>query len=212
MIIPLRNARNVLPLLLALPLFAGFGFAQDSTPVSRTIPLPSSKMLIEPVPGVPQKTNSLPMAMAISPDGRYIAAVNAGYGTAESKGEQSIAILDAKTHKLLDFPNPHTSEGAPQTLYSGIAFGSDGQHLYVSVASLTHPVADGKSAVGNGILVYRCTDGHVTEEKILPIPLQQLSDGKHPEQNGSARIAPRAKQIHIRRDWRWCTVQPAIAC
>jgi hypothetical protein len=54
-------------------------------------------MLIEPVPGSPQKTNSLPMAMAISSDGRYVAVVNAGYGTAESKGEQSIAILDAES-------------------------------------------------------------------------------------------------------------------
>ena len=123
-------------------------------------------MLIEPVPGAPQKTNSLPMAMAISPDGRYVAVVNAGYGTAESKGEQSIAILDPKSHQLLDFPNSHTRESALQTLYSGIAFGSDGQHLYVRIASLTHPTADGKDEVGNGIVVYRCADGKVTEEKI----------------------------------------------
>ncbi len=136
-------------------------------------------MLMEPVPGAPQKTNSLPMAMAISPDGRYVAIVNAGYGTAESKGEQSIAILDAKSGKLLDFPNAHTPKRAKQTLYSGIAFSSDGKHLYVSIASLTHPLPDGKDVVGNGILVYGFNDGKVTEQKILPIPLQRLADGKH---------------------------------
>lgn len=135
-------------------------------------------MLLEPVPGAPQKTNSLPMATAISPDGRYIAIVNAGYGTAESKGQQSIAVLDTKSGKLLDFPNASTSRRAPQTLYSGLAFSSDGKHLYVSIASLTHPLPDGKQAVGNGILVYGFDAGRVKEQRVLPIPLQQLADGK----------------------------------
>ncbi|MGC1918889.1 MAG: phosphoesterase, partial [Acidobacteriaceae bacterium] len=181
--------------------------AQSAAPTARTIPLASSKMLIEPVPGSPQKTNSLPMAIAISPDGRNVAVVNAGYGTAESKGEQSIAILDAKSHKLLDFPNPHTRQSALQTLYSGIAFGSDGQHLYVSIASLTHPLPDGKNAVGNGILVYRCVDGRVTEEKILPIPLQHLADGKrqnrmgaHPLPAGEANPYPSGLTVVHGRD------------
>src|SRR5487761_1141288 len=177
--------RASLPTLLAIIPVSGSMLAQSAPPEARTIPLPSSKMLIEPVPGAPQKTNSLPRAMAISPDGRYVAVVNAGYGTAESKGEQSIAILDAKSHQLLDFPNLHTRESTLQTLYSGIAFGSDGQHLYVSIASLTHPMPDGKNAVGNGILVYRCVDGRVTEEKILRIPLQQLADGKRQNRMGT---------------------------
>ena len=59
------------------------------------------------------------------------------------------------------------------------------EHLYVSIASLTHPLPDGKNAVGNGILVYRCADGQVTEEKILPIPLQQLADGKRQNRMGT---------------------------
>ena len=52
---------------------------------AQSIDLPSSKQLIEPVPGNPQRLNSLPMSMAISPDGRYVVTVNAGYGTYESK-------------------------------------------------------------------------------------------------------------------------------
>jgi hypothetical protein len=199
--------RASLPILLAFLSVSLPMLTQSAAPVERTIPLPSSKMLIEPVPGAPQKTNSLPMAMAISPDGHYIAVVNAGYGTAESKGEQSIAILDAKSHHLLDFPNPHTRESALQTLYSGIAFGNDGQHVYVSIASLTHPIPDGKNAVGNGILVYRSTDGQVTEEKILPIPLQQLADGKsqnrmgaHPLPAGKANPYPSGLTVVHGRD------------
>jgi hypothetical protein len=43
-----------------------------------TIALPTSKQLAEPVPGGPQPLNSLPMTAAISPDGRYLAVVNAG--------------------------------------------------------------------------------------------------------------------------------------
>jgi len=38
----------------------------------QTIDLPSSKQLIEEVPGHPQRTNSLPISMAVSPDGRYV--------------------------------------------------------------------------------------------------------------------------------------------
>ena len=73
-------------LLSACLLISGSVFAQEQSPPQRTIALPSSKMLIEPVPGAPQQTDSLPMAMAISPDGRYVAIVNAGYGTWQSKG------------------------------------------------------------------------------------------------------------------------------
>ncbi len=147
-------------------------------------------MLLEPVPGAPQKTNSLPMAMAISPDGRYVAIVNAGYGTAESKGEQSIAVLDTESGKLLDFPNASTSRRAPQTLYSGLAFSSDGKHLYVSIASLTHPLPDGKDAVGNGILVYGFDAGQVTEQRVMPIPLQKLADKKQQNEMEHTQLPP----------------------
>jgi hypothetical protein len=186
------------PLALLFVLVQAFGSMPAQTAsATRTIPLPSSKMLIEPVPGSPQKTNSLPMSMAISPDGRYVAVVNAGYGTAESKGEQSIAILDTKSHKLVDFPNAHTRQRSMQTLYSGIAFSSDDNQLYVSIASLTHPLPDGKNAVGNGIIVYGLAGGHATEQRIFPIPLQQLADGKrqnrmgvHPLRHGQANPYP----------------------
>ena len=79
---------------------------------AQTINLPTSKQLREPVPGEPQRLNSLPMTSAISPDGRYLAVVNAGYGTYQSLYQQSIAVLDLKTGKVADFPEPRTAAGS----------------------------------------------------------------------------------------------------
>lgn len=169
----------------AWPFLAACAQAQAAKGPKRAIPLPTSKQILEPVPGAPQKTNSLPMAMAVSPDGRYVALVNAGYGTYESQYEQSIAVLDTRSRRLLDFPNPSTPGRAPQTLYSGLAFSSDGAHLYASIASLTNPVPGQKGAVGNGILVYRVDRGKVVQRRILPVPLQPLAAGK--QQNDMTR-------------------------
>ncbi|HEV3150607.1 MAG TPA: phosphoesterase, partial [Acidobacteriaceae bacterium] len=100
------------------------------------IDLPTSKQLM-PVPGSPQRTNSLPMAIAASPDGHYLALLNAGYGTYESEYQQSIALVDTTTGKVTDFPEARTAAGMPQTLYQGLAFSGDGTHLYASFDSLS---------------------------------------------------------------------------
>ena len=52
--------------------------------LGQAIDLPTSKQIVRPVPGGPQRLNSLPMSMAVSPDARYVVTVNAGYGTFES--------------------------------------------------------------------------------------------------------------------------------
>ena len=106
---------------------------------TRTIVLPTSKELAEPVPGSPQRLNSLPMTAALSPDGRYLAVVNAGYGTPDSDYSQSVAILDTTAYKLSDFPDPRVVINAQQTMYSGVAFSLDGSHVYVSFDSLSAP-------------------------------------------------------------------------
>src|SRR3974390_2423250 len=82
---------------------------------SQTIDLPTGKQLTVPVPGHPQRLNSLPISMAVSPDGRYIVTVNAGYGTFESKYQQSLAVLDTQTGSLTDFPDDRTPIPAKQT-------------------------------------------------------------------------------------------------
>jgi DNA-binding beta-propeller fold protein YncE len=154
--------------------------ALSAAPLSaQTQDLPTSKQLIEPVPGHPQPLNSLPMSMAVSPDGRYVVTVNAGYGTLESKYEQSLAVLDTRTGALKDFPDSRTlARVAHQTLYSGLAFSRDGSHLYASIGSITNPQGDGKDDTGSGVVVYRFTDGAIEPERLIRLPLQQLAPGR----------------------------------
>jgi DNA-binding beta-propeller fold protein YncE len=163
------------------------GHAQQSP-----IDLPTSKQL-RPVPGTPQRTNSLPMAIAASPDGRYLALLNAGYGTYESEYQQSIAVLDTTTGKVTDYPEPRTTPGMPQTLYQGLAFSSDGTHLYASFDSLSAPVSANPKQTGNAIAVYRVDGGRVTPERLIPIPLQMLAQGRM--QNDLDAHVPAGKAI-----------------
>jgi len=146
--------------------------------LAQTVDLPTSKQLIGEIPGHPQRLNSLPMSMAVSPDGRYVVTVNAGYGTYESKYEQSLAVLDTQTGALEDFPDDRTPDGAKQTLYSGLAFSWDGNHLYASMGSVTVPEGDGKSATGSGIVVYSFKAGKIAQERFISLPLQQLAAGR----------------------------------
>ena len=145
---------------------------------AQTIDLPTSKQLIGEIPGHPQRLNSLPTSMAVSPGGRYVVTVNAGFGVFESQYMQSLAVLDTQTGAVADFPDDRTVVRAKQTLFSGLAFSRDGNHLYASMASLTDPLGNGKDMTGNGILVYRFTAGKITPERMIPLPLQQLAPGK----------------------------------
>jgi len=146
---------------------------------AQTVDLPTSKQLIGEIPGHPQRLNSLPMSMAISPDGRYVVTVNAGFGTFESQYEQSLAVLDTETGTLADFPDARTLEGAAkQTLYSGLAFSRDGSHLYASMGSTSDPLGDGKDKTGSGVVVYSFAGGKITPERLIHLPLQQLAPGR----------------------------------
>jgi DNA-binding beta-propeller fold protein YncE len=146
---------------------------------AQTVDLPTSKQLIGEAPGHPQRLNSLPISMAVSPDGRYVVTVNAGYGTFESKYEQSLAVLDTQTGVLVDFPDERTlARVAKQTLYSGLAFSRDGSHLYASMGSLTDPLGGGKDKTGSGVVVYSFTAGKIAPERFMPLPLVQLAPGR----------------------------------
>ena len=170
---------------------------------TRTINLPTSKQLAEPVPGGPQKLNSLPMTAALSPDSRYLAVVNAGYGTSASLYQQSIAVLDIETGKVTDFPEPRTAMALPQTLYSGLAFGKDGRHLYAVFDSLSAPEGGEEGATGNAIAVYSFNNGQVKADQLLPVPLQRLAEGKVQNKLGAAVPAgmaiPSPAGIAVRR-------------
>jgi DNA-binding beta-propeller fold protein YncE len=150
------------------------------TSVAQTIDLPTSKQLIEPVPGNPQRINSEPISMAISPDGRYVVTVNAGYGTYESKYQQSLAVYDTQSGALTDFPDDRTPVHARQTLYSGLAFSHDGSHVYASIGSENDPAGNkgaflGVKDTGSGIVVYRFADGKITPERLIHLPMEALS-------------------------------------
>jgi len=154
---------------------------------AQTVNLPTSKEIIGPVPGSPQRLNSLPMTAAWSPDHRYLAVVNAGFGTVESGYEQSIAILDTRTGKLTDYPEPRTDILSLQTLYSGLAFSADGTHLYASFDSISAPSGGKEGQTGNAISVYQFTPGGsspdaasdtLTPERLIPVPLRDLSAGE----------------------------------
>ena len=180
------------PALLAT-LFACTAAALCTATAQSTVDLPSSKQLLLPMPGAPQRLNSLPMAMATSPDGRYIAIVNAGYGTAESDYLQSIAVVDTTTNAVRDFPELRTARNMPQTLYAGLQFSADGTHLYASLDSLSDPEGKGKDATGNAIAVYGFSDGVLTPQRLLPVPLQKLAAGR--VQNDFGKPGPGGKAI-----------------
>jgi DNA-binding beta-propeller fold protein YncE len=155
---------------------------------SQTIDLPTSKQLIGEVPGHPQRLNSLPISMAVSPDGRYVVTVNAGYGVAESQYEQSLAVLDTQTGALSDFPDSRTlARSAKQTLYSGLAFSRDGSRIYASMASLTDPLGDGKDKTGSGIVVYSFAAGKIAPQSFIHLPLSQLAPGRETRLIGEAQ-------------------------
>lgn len=150
----------------------------QDTPGHGIVHLPSSKLLLNPLPGEPQSTNSFPTAVALSPDGRYLALLNDGRGTAESGYQQSIGVLDVQTNRLSDYPDSRFKVYARQTYFLGLAFSGDGKRLYASVASLTDPTGKLKGDTGNGIAVYAFSDGRVTPQSFLRIPLQPLGSHK----------------------------------
>jgi len=145
---------------------------------AQTVDLPSSKQLLGKAPGDPQRLNSLPVTMTVSPDGRYVVTVNDGYGTFESQYEQSLAVFDTQTGTLADFPDARTGAKANQTLFSGLAFSLDGKHVYASMASLTDPEGKGKDSTGSGIVVYSFQSGKIAPERLIRMPMEQLAPGR----------------------------------
>jgi DNA-binding beta-propeller fold protein YncE len=147
---------------------------------SRRINLPTSKTLTLPVPGYLARTNSFPATIAVSPDGRYAALLNQGYGTQETGARQSIAILDLSSNQLHDFPDDRLSDdySTHQSYFIGLAFSSDGRRLYASMGSITDPTGEKPTSTGNGIAVYKFVDGSVTPERFIKIAPQTIAEGK----------------------------------
>ena len=144
---------------------------------SKDVNLATSKVLHTPSLGRLGPVNSFPVTIAVSPDGRYAALLNFGYGTQKSQAHQSIAVLDLKTNQVSDFPDDRLAESAKQTYFIGLAFSGDGKHLYASISSITDPTGTEKNDVGNGIAVYSFAEGKVAPERFIKLPLQPLPAG-----------------------------------
>src|SRR5579884_3770497 len=173
----MRNHRWVILLIVLIAVALGLNIAADQ--VKKTlINLPTSKLLIAPAPGDPQPTNNFPTSIRLTPDGRYAVMLEMGYGTMDSGVRQGIAVLDLKTNKLAEFFDDRLAKSARQTYFVGLAIGSDGNHLYASMGSITDPLGKKPASTGNGIAVYQFSDGKVTPERFIPIPPQQLAEGK----------------------------------
>ncbi len=169
---------NTVCITLALTCLVRLSAIAQSPPQEKEIQLPSSKLLLLPAPGGPQRTNSFPTAVALSPDGRYLAILNNGYGTAESNFQQSIALLDLASNQLRDFPDPRLGLHAKQSYFLGLAWSSDGADLYASMGSLTDPEGKNRADTGNGVAVYRLQNGTLRADRFLKLPLAPLGHGK----------------------------------
>jgi DNA-binding beta-propeller fold protein YncE len=163
------------------PSFAGAqnqGSPQTASGTRERRNLSTSKSLLLPEPGEPQRTNSLPLTAALSPDGRYLALLNNGYGTDESGEHQSIAILDLTSGSLADFPDERLGRRTHQSYFLGLAFSGDGHELYASMASLTDADGTRPGDTGNGIAVYKFDGGRVTPDRFIKIPLEDMKPGQ----------------------------------
>jgi len=176
---PLVKKLAVVSLLTLSTLLAVFVVARAADR-SRRINLPTSKTLTLPVPGYLARTNSFPATIALSPDGHYAALLNQGYGTQETGARQSIAILDLSNNQLHDFPDDRLSDeySTHQSYFIGLAFSSDGEHLYASMGSITDPPGEKPTSTGNGIAVYKLAAGQVTPERFIKIAPQPIAEGR----------------------------------
>lgn len=173
----MKNELSVALAGLAVLVAAGSGAAQGQEATPAKVNLPSSKLLMVPAPGDPRRTNGLPTALSVSPDGRWVVSLNTGYGTFESQYKESIAVLDTKTGTVKDFPDDRVGERASQTFFAGIAFSMDGKKVFASLASVDP--ADGEAKTGSGIIVYKFADGLLTPLSFIKLPDVPLAAGRH---------------------------------
>jgi hypothetical protein len=170
--------RKILPVALLIAVALTVVIAQKSEVVLRSVLLPTSKILMGPTPGVLGQLNGFAAAMVVDPTGPYAAVLNDGYGSQNNQAHQSIAILNLSTNRIADFPDDRLGERANQSYFLGLAFSSDGKHLYASIGSVSDPTGKKPGDTGNGIAVYRFEDGRVLPERFLAIPPQKLAAGK----------------------------------
>jgi DNA-binding beta-propeller fold protein YncE len=154
----------------------------------RAVPLPSGKILHDPPAGkFLSDLNAFPINSAVSPNGRYIAFLNNGFGSPSSGFRKSIAIYDRVNRQLSDTQEPGTGLefNGPlniSTLYYGIAFSSNGSRLYASIASTKKDPKLG-DRTQNGIRIYRVGDRGLAPDGAIQITPAQIPFPKGLKQN-----------------------------
>jgi DNA-binding beta-propeller fold protein YncE len=145
----------------------------------QAVPLPSGKVLVEPPAGTfLSDLNAFPINSTISPNGRYVAFLNNGFGHPSSGFRKSIAVYDRTNGQLSDTPEPGTglAFNGPtniSTTYYGIAFSSNGSRLYVSIASTKKDPSLG-DRTQNGIRIYRVTERGLAPDGAIQIAPSQI--------------------------------------
>ncbi|HEU0007383.1 MAG TPA: beta-propeller fold lactonase family protein [Terriglobia bacterium] len=164
--------------------------------------LPNGKVLVEPPAGAfVSDLNAFPINSAISPDGRYVAFLNNGYGHSTSGFRKSIAIHDRVTGLVSDFTEPGTGlnfDGPADicTPFYGLAFSSNGKHLYLSLAS-TRKDAKLGDRTQNGIRIFS-----VAERGLHPVGFIQIrpSDVPLPEGVHQNNPSPTPSGLSVKPD------------
>ena len=100
------------------------------------------------------------------------------------------AILDLQTNQIVEYPDARLSDESHQSYFIGLAFSSDGKHLYASVGSLTDPTGAKPGNTGNAIAVYTFAGGKVAPERFIPIAAAALDFRK------KARRRPESASAH----------------
>ena len=166
-------AFRCLSLVVAVAISAG---AQSGKTDGETV-LPTGKT-VGAIRGKITQLNSFPVTIATSPDGRFAAMLHAGYGTQKTGACQSISIFTFASQKLADFPDSRLCENAHQSYFVGLAFSSDGTHLYASLGSITDATGAKPGNTGNAIAVYGFKDGKIDGERLIKLAPTRLAPGK----------------------------------
>jgi len=120
------------------------------------------------------RVGGLPLASAVSPDGRTLLVVNAG------DGAQSVKVVDTATARV----RQSLPYFAPSGVYAGVAFSPDGLHAYVSGG-------------GNDIVrVYDVQGQQLTETTPVYLPTAADSTPLHPFPAGLA-VTPNGGRLVV---------------
>jgi hypothetical protein len=104
------------------------------------------------------RLGNLPTAEALSPNGRWLAVMNAGDAV---QSLQVVETADGDVVQTLRFPTP-------EALFAGLAWSPHGQRLYASAGG------------NNKIRVLRLVDGRLTERRPLRIPTTEEMTDPYP--------------------------------